>query len=148
MVRNYKENGTRSGEINEMSSAIRDVLDNKLSIRKSAEKYAVKPSTLESRITKIREEASVERTKLSNRTFRSKYASHQVFSNEEESLLNNYMIDCSKMHYGLTCIQVRKLAYGYAKANSPKYPSNWDENMMAGKDWLQCFRNRDKPEFA
>lgn len=65
-MRNYKKKGTRSGEINEemMSSAIRDILDNKLSIRKSAEKYAVKPSTLESRITKIRKQASVERTEL------------------------------------------------------------------------------------
>ncbi|KAG5898353.1 hypothetical protein JTB14_034334 [Gonioctena quinquepunctata] len=88
MVRNYKEKGTRSGEINEemMSSAIRDVLDNKLSIRKSAEKYAVKPS---SRITKIRKEASVERTEPSSRTFRSKYASYQVFSDGEGCLLIN-----------------------------------------------------------
>lgn len=107
-----------------MSSAIEEVIHKTLSIRKSAEKYGVNPSTLESRI-KSRKKSDVEIVNL--RSFHSKYASFQVFSTQEEAVLNNYIIDCSKMHYGLTCIQVRKLAYEFATSNNLKIPQSWNE---------------------
>lgn len=47
------------------------------------------------------------------------------------------------MHYGLTAIQVRKLAYEYAKSLKLKYPQKWDENKMAGIDWMHGFRKRN-----
>lgn len=60
MVRNYKKKLSRSGDVDEdaMSCAMKEVTDKKLSIRKSAQKYDVKPSPLESRITKIRKNTS------------------------------------------------------------------------------------------
>lgn len=44
----------------------------------------------------------------------SKYSSFQVFSNEEETLLQNYLIQSCKMQYGLTYKQVSEFAYSYA----------------------------------
>lgn len=140
MVRNYQWRNTRSGIVDEeaMSKAIQDVTTKILSVRKDAQMYGVKPSTLESRLTKIRKGASSE-PGTSQRFFRSKYASSQVFSSEEESMLNEYITNCSKMHYGLTLTQVRKLAYEFGKANHLKFPSNWDKNQMAGNDWLASY---------
>ncbi|KAG5864114.1 hypothetical protein JTB14_018087 [Gonioctena quinquepunctata] len=66
---------------------------------------------------------------------------------EEEKLLNDYIIKCCKMHYGLTTIQTRKLAYEYAKSLSLKYPAKWEENKMAGKEWMYGFRRRN-PELS
>lgn len=45
------------------------------------------------------------------------------------------------MHYGLTLVQVRTLAY--ANANNLKYPTSWNENKMAGKEWLDSYRRRN-----
>jgi len=144
MVRNYKKKNTRSGEVDEksMANAIKDVLENNMSIRKSAAKYDLKPLTLITRIMKIRKNAGTEHN-TSKRSFQSKYATKQVFSLEEESILNKYITNCSKMHYGLTCIQVRKLAYEFAKANNMKFPSRWEVNKMAGIDWLESYRKRN-----
>ncbi|KAG5880093.1 hypothetical protein JTB14_011596 [Gonioctena quinquepunctata] len=47
------------------------------------------------------------------------------------------------MHYGLTIVLVRKLAYEFAKANQLRYPLTWDLDRMAGKEWLNSFRKRN-----
>ncbi|CAB3229729.1 unnamed protein product [Arctia plantaginis] len=133
MVRNYKKKGTRTGEVDEqaMLKAIDEVLENKLSLRKSATKYGVNAQTLQSRIKKLRKTQDLGGE---HRVFESKFASQQVFTKTEEDLLNKYILECSKMHYGLTCIQVKKLAYEFAKANKIKYPASWDNNKTAGAD--------------
>lgn len=143
MVRNYKKKGTRSGEVDEqaMLKAIDEVLENKLSFRKSAAKYGVNAQTLQSRIKKLRKTQDLG---SETRVFESKFASQQVFTKTEEDLLNKYILECSKMHYGLTCVQVKKLAYEFAKANEIKYPASWNNNKMAGADWLASFRKRHK----
>ena len=123
-----------------ISKAIDEVILNKVSLRKSAAKYGVNPQTLQSRLKKLRT-----RDLLSeNRVFDSKFASQQVLTKIEEEHLNKYILECSKMHYGLTCVQVKKLAYEFAKANELKYPASWDSNKMAGADWLASFRKRHK----
>lgn len=51
------------------------------------------------------------------------------------------------MHYGLTTIQARKLAYEYAKSLCLKYPAKWEENKMAGREWMCGFCRRN-PELS
>ncbi|KAG5870015.1 hypothetical protein JTB14_008992 [Gonioctena quinquepunctata] len=146
MPRIYVEKGTRTREIDEdaMKSAMREVLDKTLSIRKSAQKYGVKPTTLQSRLTKIHKTAAAKKEdNIPVRVFSSKFTSNQVFTTEEETLLNKYITNCSKMHYGLTIVLVRKLAYEFAKANQLRYPLTWDLNRMAEKEWLDSFRRRN-----
>lgn len=146
MPRIYVKKGTRTGEVDEdaMKSAMNEVLDKTLSIRKSAQKYGVKPTTLESRLIKFHKKAAAEKKDdIPARVFSSKFTSNQVFTTEEETLLNKYITDCSKMHYGLTIVQVRKLAYEFAKTNQLNYPPSWNNNRMAGKEWLDSFRRRN-----
>ena len=46
------------------------------------------------------------------------------------------------MFYGLSVIDLRCLAYEYAKANLKTVPKSWEHNKMAGKDWAISFRER------
>lgn len=48
----------------------------------------------------------------------------------------------AKMQYGLTKRGVRKLAYKFAVANNKKYPSTWNENKMAGEEWMRSYLSR------
>lgn len=134
--------GTRTQEVDEESinAAIEDVIHGRLSYRKAAMKYDLKTSTLESRVKKFRANAN---NNGPTRTFHSKFTSIQVFSLEEEAHLNEYITVSCKMHYGLTTVQIRKLAYEYAKALKVKYPVNWDENKMAGLEWMRKYRERN-----
>lgn len=142
MPRVYVKKGTRFTEINEenMAAAIQEVLNKTLSTRKAAAKYGVKSSTLDSRIAKLR---SAENDHIPARVFTNKFTSYQVFTQQEETLLNGYITECSKMHYGMTLVQVRKLAYEFAKANELRYPPSWEHNKMAGKEWVDSFRRRN-----
>ncbi|KAF9818171.1 hypothetical protein SFRURICE_003912, partial [Spodoptera frugiperda] len=101
MVRTYKPKNTSRQAVDEesMQSAIRDVMQGVLSYRKAADKYNLKLSTLESRVKKYKNSNDAQGSR--NRKFDSKYTSFQVFSMEEEKLLNDYIIKCCKMHYVL-----------------------------------------------
>ncbi|KAG5877409.1 hypothetical protein JTB14_035647 [Gonioctena quinquepunctata] len=147
MVRTYKPKKTSRQAVDEesMQSAIQNVMQGVLSYRKAADKYNLKLSTLESQVKKYKNSNDAEGS--SNRTFDSKYTSFQVFFMEEEKLLNDYIIKCCKMHYGIKTIQARKLAYEYAKSLSLKYPVKWEENKMDGKEWMYGFRRRN-PELS
>lgn len=57
-------------------------------------------------------------------------------------MLENYIVQCSKMSYGLTYIDIRKLALAYAKSIGCNYPKNWDKSDLAGVDWLQGYMKR------
>lgn len=56
MPRKYIKKGSRTGEVDEdaMKSAMDEVLNKTLSIRKSAQKYGMKPTTLHSRLTNLK----------------------------------------------------------------------------------------------
>lgn len=71
-----------------------------------------------------------------------RFITSQIFTDEEEKKLSNYMITCSKHNYGLTKIQARKLAYDYAVAiKKTTIPDNWIEKKIASKDWIRGFLN-------
>jgi hypothetical protein len=72
-----------------------------------------------------------------------RFITSQIFTDEEEQKLSNYMIVCSKHNYGLTKIQARKLAYDYAVARkTTNIPDNWTKKTIASKDWIRGFLNR------
>lgn len=144
-MQRYIKKGTRTKEVDEesMTLAINDVMEGRLSYRKAALKYNVKASTLESRVKRVKAATNHDGTPL--RTFQSKFTSLQVFSSEEEVLLNDYISTRCKMHYGLTKEAIRKLAYDYAKEMNLKYPPTWDENKTAaGEEWLRKYRERNE----
>uniref|UniRef100_A0A336M6K4 CSON010990 protein n=1 Tax=Culicoides sonorensis TaxID=179676 RepID=A0A336M6K4_CULSO len=79
---------------------------------------------------------------MSNLQVSSKYTVKQVFTMQQERELVDYVIKCANFHYGLTLVQLRRLAYEFAVKLNAKYPVSWDSMKTAGKDWAASFRKR------
>jgi hypothetical protein len=63
-----------------------------------------------------------------------------IFTDEEEKELQDYLLTCSRMCHGLTPLEVRNLAFSYADANNKTIiPELWTVKTAAGKDWLTGF---------
>ncbi|KAK2709283.1 hypothetical protein QYM36_013073 [Artemia franciscana] len=71
------------------------------------------------------------------------YDVKKVFSSEMEDSLESYILLSSRMNYGLTKKQTKKLAWEFAKANTLKYPKSWDDSEAAGEDWYKGFMERN-----
>lgn len=71
------------------------------------------------------------------------YKHSQVFSNEQEKMLAEYILNCAHMFHGLTVKKLRSLVYDLARANKLKYPNGWDKEKMAGRDWYYGFMQRN-----
>ncbi|XP_071648354.1 uncharacterized protein [Temnothorax longispinosus] len=67
----------------------------------------------------------------------------QVFNNNEETILVNYLTKCSQICYGLTPKYVRQLAFACALKYNITTPQSWHNNKEAGVDWLTAFLKRN-----
>lgn len=70
------------------------------------------------------------------------YACRRIFSDDQEKELVEYIVTCSQMCYGLSTIEIRKLAYDMALVNKIDIPENWGRLQLAGLDWLKSFLKR------
>ena len=71
--------------------------------------------------------------------FEPRYNCWKLFSDAEETMLKNYFIKASKIHHGLSAKSAWELAYQFAIKVNKFFPSNWEKNKSAGKDWLSGF---------
>lgn len=55
-----------------------------------------------------------------------------------------YILKSSAVYYGLSIVELRSLAYEYAKKIEIDYPSTWNEKRMAGWDWYYSFMKRHR----
>jgi transposase-like protein len=85
-----------------MRDAAQLVLDG-LSIREAATQKAVSKTTLCRYVKKYRSDSSAQ--------LKPNYGHSRVFTVEQETCLENYVSTCSRMFYGLTPKNVRKLAF-------------------------------------
>lgn len=67
----------------------------------------------------------------------------RIFTLDQENKLADYLKIASKMCYGLTRNQTKKLAYDYAVANKV-CPETWIDRKIASDDWLRGFMHRNK----
>jgi hypothetical protein len=72
---------------------------------------------------------------------------NRVFTIDEEKNLQDYLIECSGVYFGLSPAEVRKLAYELAIKNGKTFPEKWHNTQMAGKEWLTGFLKRH-PSFS
>ena len=56
--------------------------------------------------------------------------------------LKEYLFMCSHMNYGLTKLNVRKMAYEVADKSLKKFSDCWNETKLADNDWLYGFMKR------
>ncbi|CAB3225856.1 unnamed protein product [Arctia plantaginis] len=72
------------------------------------------------------------------------YYSRQVFNQDQEKTLADYLLKCSSIYFGLLPEEVRKLAYSCAvKFDMPNIPVSWHRNKEAGSDWFTSFLKRN-----
>lgn len=119
-----------------MKKAAIDVMENNLSYRVSAEKNGVKKSNICNYVKLAQEKG------LNNVDFSPNFKKSQILSNRMEIALEDYLLKCSSMFYGLTPNATRRLAYEYALHNSVNMPDAWKKNKLAGKDWFWAFLKR------
>ncbi|KAJ8956468.1 hypothetical protein NQ318_010782 [Aromia moschata] len=62
-----------------------------------------------------------------------------VFSSSQETILTDYLLKLAQIFHGISPKEVRRLAYDCAIKCQINIPETWNENKMAGKDWLNGF---------
>lgn len=135
MVRKYKKKKVKELSQEDMKKAINEVMNKKKTLRAAAKKYSINLSTLYYRIVKVKEYA------LSEEKDTGPYK-RRVFTPDEEAILSRYFVTYSNLNYGISYIQMRMLAYVYAKSLDREVPVNWETDNSAGRDWLTNFLNR------
>ncbi|KAG5878063.1 hypothetical protein JTB14_021216 [Gonioctena quinquepunctata] len=137
MVRNYKRKTDRANiSTEDLRKAINEVITHKRKIRDAATMYNIKESTLHFHLKKAKPANKSDSGNDSDdhsgveMSSSSKYASQQVFSSAEET-------KASSMNFGLTYLHTRSLAFQFAKIVSKKYPLVWNDNQIAGIEWMR-----------
>ncbi|XP_011704527.1 PREDICTED: uncharacterized protein LOC105459883 [Wasmannia auropunctata] len=149
----YKRTSDRSKfNLEDAVQAIKAIKLGNKSVRAAAVQYNVPRSTLwryvEQVSTEYEDISTVPDDKLQETVQRvGTYAAcavNQVFTAKEEEELVSYAKKCSDHYYGFSINELRELAYLFAKQRQIKYPSNWDDNKMSGRDWYYGFMRRHK----
>ncbi|XP_055703406.1 uncharacterized protein LOC129801939 [Phlebotomus papatasi] len=120
-----------------------------MSLHQASHYYGIAKTTLLTRFKRAKEEMGDSQNLtlmmgLKHRDVNNKFATKQVLTMKEEENLAKYLLECSKMNYGLTLKDTRKLAYTYAVSEGRTIPNNWSEDKMAGKAWARGFLRRHK----
>ena len=135
MPRTYlKKKPTASSE--DMKSAVRAVLESGQSIRASAHEHGLKKSNLANYVKEAKLHG------IDNIKYEPNFRKSQVFNDEMEMALEEYLLMASAMFYGLTPHSFRRLAYEFATKNNIKIPVSWEAPRCAGPDWLTGFMKR------
>lgn len=105
-----------------MKRAARMVLEDQTSLREAARLFGL-PSyaSLHRFVQKIRNGQTA--TVGYNPTTR-------VFSNEQEAVLENYVINAANRYYGIGLLGLRKLAYQMCVKHIIKHPVQWDAGIF------------------
>lgn len=143
MVRTYKKKTNRAMIVEkDVEDAIQAVMKNNMSIRNAAESFGLKPTMLYKRVFQARRYLNKVGPLGMPDKFSNKYASRQVFTVEQETLLEKYLMKSSKLQYGLTYKAAREMAYSYAKYLGRSFPESWERDKTAGLDWIKGFMKR------
>ena len=67
----------------------------------------------------------------------------QVFSEEQEKALGQYLTSAANIYFGLSPKEVRVLAYDCAMVHKIAVPDSWLINKQAGEDWFSNFMKRN-----
>ena len=68
----------------------------------------------------------------------------QVFNEHQEEQLTSYLGTASKLYFGLSPMELKKLAFKFAVSSGAEIPEAWTRKARAGDDWLSAFLTRYK----
>lgn len=143
---------------NSIKQAIIDHFNGSYSQRQAARVHGIKRATLQSRIKNILQKETKDdflRQNLQNLgdsgnesdketpKYENKYTNRQVFTTEQEFELETYIKRCSDLNYGLTYVQIEKLAFEYAAVlPNCRVPPEWFPKRQAKDGWRGGFMER------
>lgn len=130
-----KEDGFNEVPHDVMLLAVKDVVDNGMSVRKAGKVHGISKSSLDRYTKKYQSDPSAR--------LEPNYQQSLVFDKEEEQKLSEYLVACSKMFHGLTTHQTREIAFQMALKNNKKVPLSWKSEGMAGREWMYAFLKRN-----
>lgn len=136
MVRNRKTAIPSRTTAEVMRRAVKSVLEDGISARQVSKNLNIPRTTLTRYLDLARSKG------IENSDYRKTNATREVFTEEQEDMLLQYLLTASKHHHGLTPKQARVLAWEFSRTNRRVYPKTWDENEFAGQDWLHSFMKR------
>lgn len=145
-MRTYKRKSERSSTSKELiEQACQEVILEKKSINATAGKHNIPYKTLHRYVTKMRskveENPHITRSELIfNRIGYQR--NRQIFTDEEEKALVDYIKKSADIYYGLTPYETRKFAFQYAMKINKIVPNSWKVKKIAGQDWLGYFLKR------
>ena len=128
-MRHYVRHTDRGNFTKDMMLSAVQLVESGASIRNAAKEKGVNYKTL-SRYVKLKSSTG------SLVTAKFGYSKgRQVFSNEMESLLVEYIVHAARIFHGLTITELRTIAYDLAVANQINgVPPAWSANHLAGED--------------
>jgi len=127
--------------LNDINSAI-DRIATGDKLRRVAAETGIDKSTLSRYVKKFHEGGNKQLQKVAY------WGVRQVFDEHMEMMLCDYLKNSARIYFGLTPLEVRKLAYELGMKNDLKLPDSWLENSMAGEDWLRGFLKRHKNDIS
>lgn len=123
----------------DMRAAVHLVIKEKKSLREAAKQYKLSYQTLHRYVAREMKNPGI----FAHRAMVPKYDVRKIFTSEQEKELADYIIICSKMCYGKSTRDFRKIAFEMANKNSLPMPKTWVEKEEAGLDWLRGFLKRN-----
>jgi transposase len=137
MPRNYESKGLRgTWHLDDMQKAVNYVIVYKKSEKSAAKTFGVPRQTLRRHLQKVRDGQGIQKV----------LGRPKILTTEQESELAEVIIDMEKRLFGLTKMDVRRLAYSFCEANGIQHNFN-REHQCAGEDWMVAFM-RNHPELS
>ncbi|XP_039968089.1 uncharacterized protein LOC120779778 [Bactrocera tryoni] len=72
------------------------------------------------------------------------YMGTVILNIEQKKALISYILQANDINYGISLMELRKLAYEFARKVGASYPDPWNDNQQASKDWQLAFMKRPK----
>ena len=131
MVRNRLPTTRKRGTDEDFAHGIKLVAKG-VPLREAAEHVGITKSTLTCAVVKSKKALTDGKPPLA--TFQPRHGYNTVFTGGEEAQLEQYIIQASKIHAGLTKKMVREFAFEYAVELKKKCPPSWHKNKITGKE--------------
>ncbi|KAK9744621.1 IMP dehydrogenase / GMP reductase domain [Popillia japonica] len=120
-----------------IKEAVKEIISDNVSIRSVALKYNIAKSQLAGLVNQAKSCPNI-----ANFDYKPNIGNRRIFSKEEEASLVQYIKLSSKMAYGHSYVQIRKLAYEYVCKLNKETPAKWKKDQIASVDWLKSFMGR------
>lgn len=122
--KNKRKTSKQSWSVETLNAALNAIKDG-MAIRQAARQFGIPEATLRDN----KKRGTVAKLSLGRKP---------IFNEAQEREIAEHVIKLSKLFYGITPIELRRVAFEYTGRNKIKHSFN-RETKLAGKDWVRSF---------